>query len=261
MISVVVPFKNSEEWLGRCLESLRTQEGDFEFVIVNDNSDDGGREIAEKYAAEDERFRLFDNERGAGVSGARNTGLDHIRGEWFTFLDADDEMLPRAWRTFQHVLLEDADMYQLNHRRYHTAKNRETVRFANNGGLYGLDNLPVSWWDVWNKLLKTARFRAVRFDEGLQYGEDGMYVLECLTVCGEIRHAEYNDMTTRHRFDNKQSLSHIKKLEDLVKQNRAYELFVERQTDPRMKRVVCLELVKLWDKCAKLLETEMSSTS
>ena len=47
MISVIVPYKDAAEYLGRCLESLHNQEGDFEFVLVDDGSKDVGPDIVE----------------------------------------------------------------------------------------------------------------------------------------------------------------------------------------------------------------------
>lgn len=250
MISVVVPYKDSARWLRRCLDSLTKQTGDFEFLIVNDHSDDNGPEIAASYA--DDRFRLLDNERGAGVSGARNTGMDHARGEWITFLDADDDMLPEAWETFRRAISDDANVIQLSHKRKQ-AHNERTKRCAE--GVYDLSGLPESWWGVWNKLFRAEFVKDIRFDEGLQYGEDGLFVLECLRKDGHIRHAEKNLTTTRHRFDNKESLSHSKTPEDVMLQCDAYEAFLRRQEDPAMKLVVSLELVKLWERVSRMLST------
>lgn len=258
MISVIVPFKNSAEWIGRCLDSLKRQEGDFEFLIVNDHSTDNGREIAETYL-KDKRFLLLDNERGAGVSGARNTGIDHAKGEWITFLDADDEMSQIAWKHFEYALLTEANIHQFNHIRIVNGVSR--MKRANDGGFYDLSQLPECWWGVWNKLFKKGIFERVRFNEGMQYGEDGMFVLECLEISEVIHHAERNATTTIHRFDNKQSLSHIKTADDILTMSRAYEEFYERQTDLRMKRDVCIELSKIWERARDILENTMSFTS
>ena len=255
MISVIVPFKNSREWIGRCLDSLVSQDGDFEFLIVNDHSDDGGDEIVKGY--KDERLSLLDNERGAGVSGARNTGLDHSKGEWITFLDADDEMLPGAWNTFKRAIRDDANLIQFNHIRRIARTGREGIRNASNCGSYGLLDLPEYWWGVWNKLARKGIFERVRFDESLQYGEDGMFILECLKIDGRIYHSD--GATVRHNIENMDSLSHRKTAEDLFRHCRAYEDFMLKQTDPKLQWVVCQELVKVWDRAARKIETSFTS--
>lgn len=252
MISVIVPYWNSEQWLGRCLESLHQQAGNFEFIIVNDGSTDGGESIAEEYAQTDSRFSLYRNEHGKGVSGARNTGLDHATGEWLTFLDADDEMLPNAWETFQKAIRDDANVIQLSHRR----KRENMERTAGSmEGRYKLPNIPDHWWGVWNKLFRAEFVKDIRYDEGLQYGEDGLFVLECLKKDEYLYHADRTLTTTRHRFENLQSLSHAKTPEDIMKQCHTYEEFMRRQDNPALKFMVAKEMVKLWERITKMLST------
>ena len=107
MISVIVPYKNAAPWIGRCVESLKAQSGDMEFILVNDHSTDDGKKIAKDLTKGDKRFRHYENARADGVSGARNTGLDKAKGEWITFLDADDEMLPEAYQVFERMIRLD----------------------------------------------------------------------------------------------------------------------------------------------------------
>ncbi len=96
MISVIVPVYNGEEWLGEALESLRGQTyGDFEAIIVDDGSSDNSAAIAKTFCAADPRFRLI-SQSNAGVSAARNHGIDLAKGEWIAFMDADDIMPPDA---------------------------------------------------------------------------------------------------------------------------------------------------------------------
>lgn len=242
-ISVIVPFFNSEQWLGRCCESLDKR---LEVILVDDHSTDSGREIAESYG-----FKVIKNERTKGVSGARNTGLDHATGDWITFLDADDEMLPQSWETF-HNAISDANVIQLPHKRLRGLSERTA---ANLEGIYILPGLPEHWWGVWNKLFRADFVKDIRFDESLQYGEDGMFVLECLKKDGRIYHADRHLCTTRHRFENPESLSHKKTPEDVMIQCRAYEEFLRNADDNALKLVVAKEMEKLWKRISRMLST------
>lgn len=246
MISVIIPYWNAAKWIGRCVDSLK-QPGDFEFILVNDKSKDDGEQIAREHAGDDERFVFVDNKHKKGVSGARNTGIETASGEWITFLDADDEMLPGAYDTFMTAIKSDnkAKMHQLNHRRYYTAINKLKLKYANDGGWYDLKALPDVWWSIWNKLYKRSFVKDVRFNESLQYGEDGLFILECLAKDGRIHHADRYLTAVKHRFDNPQSLSHVKTDKDIIKQIHAYEKFMQKQDD-ELKAVVCQELQKLW---------------
>lgn len=248
MISVIVPYKNAEQWLDRCCRSLAQQSGDFQFILVNDHSNDDGESIAVEYASKDERFVAVNNRHKNGVSGARNTGIEKAKGTWITFLDADDEMLPNAYNAFMAVINADkkANIHQLNHMRYYTAIDKLVIKYWNNGGVYTTEALPKMWAGVWNKLYRAKFIKDIRFDEKLQYGEDGMFNLECLAKEPRIHHGDRNLTAVKHRFDNQQSLSHVKTAKDVIKQARAYEKFVLEQTDPALKKVVCDEIAGFW---------------
>ena len=248
MISVIVPYWNSERWIGRCVRSMKTNEGDFEFILVNDQSDDQGEAVARAEAEGDARFRFIDNKNMRGPSGARNTGIEAASGEWITFIDADDEMLPDAFRIYADVISQaDANIHQLNHLRYYTAIGKTALKYWNQGGWYGLDNLPQIWLGVWNKIFRAEFLKDIRFNESMTYGEDGMFVLECLAKDGRIHHGSKHMLAVMHRFDNKESLSHVKTTKDMIKQVHQYEKFMLKQKDQKMKRFICKELARLWN--------------
>ena len=251
MISVIVPYWNAEKWLGRCCESLLKQEGEFEFLLISDHCTDNSDDIARDYACKDKRFTVIWNTHAKGVSGARNTGLDVARGEWVTFLDADDELMPDAYAAFTSTIRRDpkADIHQLNHIRYYTAISKKTIKYTNNAGRYDKDNLPDIWWCVWNKVIRRGFLKGIRFNEGLQYGEDGLFILECLAKGAYINHAERNVVAVMHRFGNKKSLSHVKTVQDIIKQIREYEAFLFRHAS--MRQLVALEISKLWERVSR----------
>lgn len=90
MISVIMLTYNRETLVSRAIESiLRQSFSDFEFIIVDNGSTDRSGEIADGYAAKDNRIRVIHRERG-NIGAGRNTGLDEARGEYITFIDDDD---------------------------------------------------------------------------------------------------------------------------------------------------------------------------
>lgn len=89
MISVVIPLYNKEQSIASTLQTVLNQTyQDFEIVIVNDGSTDHSVEEITKVL--DPRIRLIHQEN-AGVSAARNRGIEEAKGEYIAFLDADDE--------------------------------------------------------------------------------------------------------------------------------------------------------------------------
>lgn len=100
LVSVVIPVYNSEKYLYECIDSLITQTLHCcEFIFVDDGSTDSSLEILKAYQKVDCRISVFRQaNKHAGV--ARNNGLSHARGEFITFLDSDDIMLPYALEEF-----------------------------------------------------------------------------------------------------------------------------------------------------------------
>jgi glycosyltransferase involved in cell wall biosynthesis len=96
--SVILPVYNRAELVGRALRSCLAQTfPDFEVVAVDDGSSDGSADAVR--AVSDPRIRLLVHERNLGRCPARNTAMAAARGEWFVFLDSDDELLPDALQT------------------------------------------------------------------------------------------------------------------------------------------------------------------
>lgn len=93
-VSVIMPVYNGESFVKFAIDSLLSQSfHDWELVVVDDGSTDSTPQILREYR--DTRIRVIRQNNG-GEAAARNTGLDHMVGEYMAFLDADDVYLPHA---------------------------------------------------------------------------------------------------------------------------------------------------------------------
>lgn len=92
--SIIIPLHNKGHYLAETLQSIISQNfGDWEAIVVENNSCDDGPRIAQRFAAEDQRIRCFDASSSVcGPGAARNFGLNYASGEWVLFLDADDQI-------------------------------------------------------------------------------------------------------------------------------------------------------------------------
>lgn len=99
-LSVIVPVYNAASTLGRCVESLLRQglpETIYEIWLVDDGSTDGSSKICDDLAEAHFQIRVL-HQDNAGVSAARNNGIEHAQGEWIAFIDAETI----SWTTVMH---------------------------------------------------------------------------------------------------------------------------------------------------------------
>ena len=95
LVSIIIPVHNGEKYLAAAIESITCQNyRNWELIIVNDASTDSTKQIALRYAKTDSRIRLANHRQKKYRAGALNTGLAQARGEFVSFLDADDLYFP-----------------------------------------------------------------------------------------------------------------------------------------------------------------------
>lgn len=90
LLSVIVPVYNACQYIGKCLNSILSQKlMNIEVIVIDDGSVDGSLDIIAEFSKQDARIRFF-HQVNAGVSSARNLGLAQAKGDYITFVDADD---------------------------------------------------------------------------------------------------------------------------------------------------------------------------
>lgn len=107
LISVIIPVYNVESYLASCLDSVLSQSyRNLEVIVVNDGSTDFSLKIAEKYSEADDRVKVYTQEN-QGLSAARNKALEMSTGEYITFVDSDDLLLPEALEVMMEIILQN----------------------------------------------------------------------------------------------------------------------------------------------------------
>ncbi len=188
-VSIIVPVYNAAKSLRRCIESILAQEyRAIELILVDDGSTDDSPAICDEYATADPRVRVI-HQQNAGVSTARNRGLDTARGTWVQFADADDWLAPDATKLMVRAATEHGcDMVIADYYRV------VGTRVARKGDI-DLDRpiTPAEYADcmienpadyyygsLWNKLFSRAIIEEhhLRMDPALSWCEDFIFVLE-----------------------------------------------------------------------------------
>jgi glycosyltransferase involved in cell wall biosynthesis len=106
VVSLIMATYNRASTLPRAIDSVLAQDyPDWELIVVDDGSTDDTAAVLAAYS--DPRIRVLCHQHNRGLMAAKNTGLDDIRGEWFTFLDSDDAIVPGALSALMAVVARD----------------------------------------------------------------------------------------------------------------------------------------------------------
>lgn len=107
LISIIIPVYNTEAYIGKCLESvLNNTYQNLQVICVNDGSTDRSLSVLNEYSNNDPRVVVLDKKNG-GVSSARNTGLEYATGEFISFIDSDDVILPDYYEFLMEIMLDN----------------------------------------------------------------------------------------------------------------------------------------------------------
>lgn len=197
-VSVIVPFYNARKTLSECMASIIEQRNvTYEAIIVDDGSSDDGHRLVEPYVAKHPNFRLI-QQSNAGVSVARNRGLEIARGRFVSFLDADDELMPGGLSALVEAAEEGVDLVIGSHEffrrlgplRVERSSSMAVEGLCPLGGSASLDALDALLSTPWAKLYRTDAIKAngLSFEEGVPLGEDTRFNLAfCMCSCGAVK--------------------------------------------------------------------------
>ena len=203
-ITLIIPVYNKAPFLRRCLDSVFKQARDsVQVIVVDDGSTDGSAEICDEYG-----FDTYHLEN-KGVSAARNFGINKAEGQFIAFLDADDFLAKDAFDIMLHEAKKNLNIVQFGQFRLRNCINfdeRLILPHRAAEGRYNLDHIPRYWVHVWNKLYKLEFLNQhkIRFEPGMQFGEDTIFNAKCLLANNGFYHAA--GATVYHVLDDPNSL-------------------------------------------------------
>lgn len=214
--SIIIPVYNRAPLVGRTLRSCLSQSfTDFEIVVVDDGSLDDSVDVVRSFG--DPRIRLIVHERNLGRCPARNTAMGVARGQWFVFLDSDDELVEGALETIHRDALSvPSDVLGL---RYMCVDDYGIVSpdAPHSRGMWTYEQYlerldhSVGGRSETIPCARASTFPLIRYPEG--HAEEGLYHLD-LAKAGRVSTLpevirQYHDDATNQvtRFDYRRALS------------------------------------------------------
>lgn len=283
LISVIVPVYNVESYVAECIESIQNQTYmNLEIILVNDGSTDASGDICDQYAAYDERIQVIHKEN-AGVSAARNTGIESANGDYIGFVDSDDYIAPTMYEDMLKLMVEhDLDIIECTAFRNNGDTN---IEGCNDGSLeiFNRDEaLKMAMYDcfvaVWSQLYKRRVISDVRFPVGRKFEDSAVSYLFIANTkrVGHINRCLYYyrlnpNSTTQTSFDAKSRWDFVLGYEERLQYAIDHQLpYVDDCNSLLMKAVLsCLTAYYAkptgnqvyYDKCKKMIETYRNDAS
>lgn len=199
-VSVVIPVYNVEKYLEECLNHVLKQTlQEIEVICIDDGSTDSSLRILKQYAQVDHRIRILQqNHKGGGA--ARNLGLEEAKGEYLSFLDADDFFdLKMLEKSYVKAKENNADVLIFGVKCYHQATGAITDEPSGLREELLPDKTVFNWRDIpqyifnifhnwpWNKLFKRSfvQNNQIRFQE-IHRTNDLLFVNKALILAERI---------------------------------------------------------------------------
>lgn len=189
LVSIILPCYKSEKHIRNILDDVHNQTyPNWELIIVsNGDSQDAQLEIVNSYGGGN--LKIY-SEKLCNVSHARNVGIEHSKGQWLMFIDADDRIAPNHIQSFMDVITESPDIIVAGYTLSRTAEKKEKIigieRHSPNDiniKKYIRTHLDGAINIVWNKIFRASFVKesGIRFNETYTCLEDAVFVLQlCL---------------------------------------------------------------------------------
>ena len=173
LISVIIPVYKVEKYLCRCVDSVLAQTyTNMEIILVDDGSPDNCPVMCDEYARQDSRVKVIHQEN-AGLSGARNAGIDMAQGQWLAFVDSDDYLAADFLEQLYQACVDtgsDMSVCRWEYVRGEAIPEHGTGEIRVYTGREMLANLYVpdgAYFVVaWNKLYRKELFEDIRYPLG-----------------------------------------------------------------------------------------------
>lgn len=235
LVSLIVPFYNTEMYLEECIKSITNQDyKNIEIILVDDGSNDNSKNIADDFEKKDKRISVY-HQSNSGVSTARNFGIKKSKGEYIGFIDADDYLDENYVSYFIGLIKKEKADIAIT----------PSIRKFNETNKNNKEEIENDYLDIWSGMRATKEIlyynvvvspfnklfsrnliekNNLSFNVELAFGEDFNFVVDCFQRANKV--VVGHSILYNYRIDNK---------------NSAMNKFKERLVDDNIKAQECIK--------------------
>lgn len=246
-ISIILPVYNVEDYIEECLDSILKQTySNIEVILIDDGAKDKSGEICDRYAQKDDRVKVL-HKKNAGVSAARNSGIEMATGDYITFVDPDDWIdSDTIEKMLEAIKKENADIsfcrFKIDiipedKRQFYqpadalSSNGKDAVGIMIRRLAYGTM--------VWNKMFKREMIinasdnSYVKFDETLKCGEDQVWLIKVIQKANKVSYLadELYYWRVRENSAFRDEKITDTKINDIVAQEMSLDLIEDKESD------------------------------
>lgn len=179
--TIIVPHKNTPEYLQRCLDSIPVRD-DVQVIVVDDNSNAEKVDFKNFPQWKGLYYEYYLTKEGKGAGYARNVALQHAVGKWLLFVDADDFLLPGVDAIFDEYIDSNADIIffrpkavMLNDRKTRSTRADAYNLLIDDYFRTGDTNsIAIIWMSPWSKFVRRDITSGIKFEE-IRYSNDNVF--------------------------------------------------------------------------------------
>jgi len=208
LVSIVMPAYNAEKYIEEAIQSVLMQTyKHWELIVIDDGSTDNTRSIIDTF--KDKRIHLISQEN-AGVSAARNRGIDIVKGEYITFLDADD--------TLSNISLKSRVSMLKNNKKLDVVHGIVSIKdellnremeiyktFSHKNLFKMILNLDKRVSYNPSYMIRRSSLGTIKFIEGMTHCEDMLFMIELFVQ--DIQYAYVDKVVYNYRVSNNSAMN------------------------------------------------------
>ncbi|WP_298533990.1 glycosyltransferase [uncultured Algibacter sp.] len=257
-LSIIVPVYNVEKYIARCIDSLLSQNinfNDYEILIINDGSVDNSVKIVQDYCETYPNIFIH-SQINSGVGAARNRGVDLAKGEYVYFIDSDDYL---ANNTLSH-LINYSDVNKLDIVTFNSlVTTRSDLKFSNTENLHdlevkiktGIEYIGYKhykneiWWFIIKRDFLTAT--GVRFIKG-RWMEDAIFTTQLFLKSSRIGHVNIDVhrhvVTPNSAMTSKEPVQYLRVIRDNANAAIVFNSIIEEINGQFLENQLCINRLK-----------------